>query len=178
MKYVLSFLGICFVCCGLFFCKEKKSENVTFANDDYMRIHITANSNFDSDLNIKYKVKDEVVEFLIPKLAYAEDRRQAEQIILENLDDIKIVVDNVLICEGVPYDAKISIEQELIPTRVYNNLVLKEGVYQCLKIDLGDAKGDNWWCVVFPAVCFLSSKNSGNYVYISKIWDIICSVTR
>lgn len=178
MKYILSFVGICLVCCGLFFCKETKNYNQTFANNDYMRIHITANSNSDRDQNMKYKVKDAVVDFLIPKLAYAENREQAEQIIFENLEGIKDVVKDLLQAENANYGAKFSIEPEKIPTRAYDNLVLNEGIYQCLKIDLGDANGDNWWCVVFPAVCFLSSKNSGNYVYISKIWDIICSVTR
>ena len=64
------------------------------------------------------------------------------------------------------------------PTRVYDDFSLQSGVYQSLKIDLGQAKGDNWWCVVFPAVCFTSSKNPQNLEYISKIWDTIQSVTK
>ena len=65
-----------------------------------------------------------------------------------------------------------------MPTRAYDNLVLESGVYESLNIALGDAKGDNWWCVVFPAVCFVDTKNYENLEYISKILDIIYRVTN
>lgn len=71
-----------------------------------------------------------------------------------------------------------AVKQENLPDRAYDDLVLEAGVYDCLNIELGNANGDNWWCVVFPAVCFLSSKNPENVVYISKIWEIINRVTQ
>jgi stage II sporulation protein R len=155
-----------------------KKEEVTTLNSDYLRVHITANSNSNKDENIKYLVKDAVVEFLIPKLADAQTKQDATAIVLENLEQIEEVSNAVLKSEGATYLATATILEEEIPARDYDNLVLESGIYECLKIDLGQAKGDNWWCVVFPAVCFLSSKNFDNYVYISKIWDIICSVTN
>ena len=177
MKYILSFVGIAIISCALFFCGGNKN-NKQDINGDYMRIHITANSNTVTDQNLKYEIKDSVVDFLIPLLAYAEDKSQATEIIVKNIEKIQEISNNILKSAGVRYQAKVSVVQENIPARVYDGLVLEEGVYDCLKIDLGAAKGDNWWCVVFPAVCFLSSKNYENYVYVSKIWDIICSVTQ
>lgn len=175
MKYILSFIGIGIICCAIFLCAEK-NETFQSINEDYMRIHITANSNSVKDQNLKYEVKDDVVEFLIPLLAFAENKDDAMQIIYQNLNEIRNVVVETLRKANVCYSASVSIERENIPTRSYDSLLLESGLYDCLKIDLGEAKGDNWWCVVFPAVCFISSKNSENYVYISKIWNIINNI--
>ena len=174
MKYILSFFGIVAIFCAVFFCTKKGNE----VNDDYLRIHITANSNSDFDKNIKYKVKDAVVDFLIPMLGDVKDKESAEILLKDNLQKIEAVANDALCRFGVKYNAQVTLVEEKIPTRVYDDFSLQSGVYQSLKIDLGQAKGDNWWCVVFPAVCFTSSKNLQNLEYISKIWDTIQSVTK
>ncbi len=174
MKYILSFFGIVAIFCAVFFCTKKGNE----VNDDYLRIHITANSNSDFDKNIKYKVKDAVVDFLIPMLGDVKDKESAEILLKDNLQKIEAVANDALCRFGVKYNAQVTLVEEKIPTRVYDDFSLQSGVYQSLKIDLGQAKGDNWWCVVFPAVCFTSSKNPQNLEYISKIWDTIQSVTK
>ena len=175
MKILLSLLGVGIVAVGIFFFANKPIDNV---NEDYMRIHIVANSNSRRDEDIKYLVKDAVVEFLIPYLAEAENKEEASQIILSKQSKIIEVINSVLKNQGVNYHANVKVIEENIPTRGYDNLVLDGGVYECLRIELGNAKGDNWWCVVFPAVCFVNSKNPQNYEYISKIWDMIYSVTK
>ena len=174
MKYILSFFGIVAIFCAVFFCTKKGNE----VNDDYLRIHITANSNSDFDKNIKYKVKDAVVDFLIPMLGDVKDKESAEILLKDNLQKIEAVANDALCRFGVKYNAQVTLVEEKIPTRVYDDFSLQSGVYQSLKRDLGQAKGDNWWCVVFPAVCFTSSKNPQNLEYISKIWDTIQSVTK
>ena len=174
MKYILSFFGIVAIFCAVFFFTKKGNE----VNDDYLRIHITANSNSDFDKNIKYKVKDAVVDFLIPMLGDVKDKESAEILLKDNLQKIEAVANDALCRFGVKYNAQVTLVEEKIPTRVYDDFSLQSGVYQSLKIDLGQAKGDNWWCVVFPAVCFTSSKNPQNLEYISKIWDTIQSVTK
>ena len=174
MKYILSFFGIVAIFCAVFFCTKKGNE----VNDDYLRIHITANSNSDFDKNIKYKVKDAVVDFLIPMLGDVKDKESAEILLKDNLQKIEAVANDALCRFGVKYNAQVTLVEEKIPTRVYDDFSLQSGVYQSLKIDLGQEKGDNWWCVVFPAVCFTSSKNPQNLEYISKIWDTIQSVTK
>ena len=174
MKYILSFFGIVAIFCAVFFCTKKGNEVI----DDYLRIHITENSNSDFDKNIKYKVKDAVVDFLIPMLGDVKDKESAEILLKDNLQKIEAVANDALCRFGVKYNAQVTLVEEKIPTRVYDDFSLQSGVYQSLKIDLGQAKGDNWWCVVFPAVCFTSSKNPQNLEYISKIWDTIQSVTK
>mgnify|MGYP001861486736 FL=1 len=174
MKYILSFVGIVTIACAICFCGNGNKSS----NDDYMRIHVVANSNSDFDQNLKYKVKDVVVDFLIPLLSEAENKEEAAEIISTNLNKIQEIANATLKFEGASYSANVAVKQENLPDRAYDDLVLEAGVYDCLNIELGNANGDNWWCVVFPAVCFLSSKNPENVVYISKIWEIINRVTQ
>ncbi len=174
MKFILSFVSIMIIAIALIFCGQANEEK----NEDYMRIHVVANSNSEQDKSIKYLVKDAVVDFLIPLLAEATTKVEAEEIIAENLNKIKGVADDVLNNQGVNYFATVTIQEEKIPTRLYGDMVFEEGIYESLNIKLGNAKGDNWWCVVFPAVCFVDTKSFQNIEYISKIWDIINDVTK
>ena len=174
MKYILSLVGVGIIICAIFLCGGKRNE----VNQDYLRIHISANSNSAQDQNVKYVVKDAVVDFLIPYLADATTKDEAMKIVQVNLNKIEEVANQALMAEGVSYGATIRLSEEEVPARAYSNLVLESGIYDCLEIELGNAQGDNWWCVVFPAVCFLSSENLENCEYISKIWEIINSVTN
>lgn len=145
---------------------------------EYLRIHIRANSNSAEDQRVKYMVKDAIVEALIPLLANAETKDEAEKIISQNFDFINAVADEVLKEEGFSYHGKTRLDREEFPTRTYDNVTLPAGVYDAVIVDLGSGDGDNWWCLVYPAFCFTKSENSTNYEYISKIWEIINRVTR
>lgn len=176
MKYIMSFLGVGLIVVAILFCggwNKKQS-----ANQDYLRIHIVANSNSSFDQNLKYLVKDAVVEYLTSKLENAEDAVAAKAIVTNNAAQLEAVANAVLLQSGAAYTCKITLTEEDMPTRAYGNLTLEGGVYPSLKITLGQGKGDNWWCVVFPAVCFIDSKNIENFEYISKIWDMINGVTN
>ncbi len=143
---------------------------------DYLRIHIRANSNFSVDQNVKYKVKDAVVEALIPILADIESKAEAEKVMSENFSYIESVANKVLAKEGFSYTANAKIDNEYFPTRTYDDITLEEGFYDALILELGSGQGDNWWCILFPAFCFTKTTNSANVVYISRIWEIIKSV--
>lgn len=176
MKYILSFLGLGLIVVAVMFCGGWNKKQTS--NEDYLRIHVVANSNTSFDQNLKYLVKDAVVEYLVPELENAQDATAAKTIVGENLQAIENVVNAVLRVSGAEYLCQIDIMQEEMPTRDYGNLTLAGGVYSSLKITLGAGSGDNWWCVVFPAVCFIDTKNVENYEYISKIWDMINGVTN
>lgn len=172
MKYILSFFGVILIIFSAVIFNNKEE------NSNCMRIHVTANSNSIEDENAKYFVKDAVVEFLIPILSEIESKDEAQATILKNLAKIEEVANMALFKYGAKYSAKVFVGEEHIPARAYGDYVFESGVYESLQIELGDAKGDNWWCAVFPAVCFVSSKNSTNFVYISKILEIINNVTN
>lgn len=144
---------------------------------EYLRIHIRANSNSQEDQEVKYQVKDAVVDVLIPILSDVETFQQAKAEVEKNFPLIEDVSNNVLKANGFDYGVSAQIKREHFPSRVYDGLVLEEGEYDALIINLGSGEGNNWWCLVFPAFCFTKTTNSDNVVYISKIWQIIKNIT-
>lgn len=138
---------------------------------EYLRIHVRADSNLEADQAVKYKVKDEVVKFITPYAAQCTSKERAVQIISSVLDEIEEVCDKVLRQNGFAYTSKAQIRAEKFPTRVYGGLTLEEGVYDALIIELGSGSGDNWWCVIYPPLCFTSG--GGKVEYRSAIYDIV-----
>lgn len=171
MKYIIGIISALAIILVFAFCfPMSPPEN---AQAEYLRIHIRANSNSVEDQNVKYKVKEAVVDALIPLLADIDTFEEAKLVMSENFELIENVANNVLEEEGFSYKAKASIDNEYFPTRVYEDLTLEEGYYDALIIKLGSGEGNNWWCLVYPAFCFTQSDNAENVVYISKIWQII-----
>lgn len=149
------------------------SNFVHTSNSDYLRIHITANSNEMVDQNIKYKIKDEIVEYLIPYLSECKSQQDAYKIVESKAYEIETLTNRILKSNGLSYNAIVKLGEEDFPNRSYDGFVLEEGFYDALIIDLGEAKGDNWWCVVYPPLCFSNPKTSNNVKYKSKIVEII-----
>ena len=143
----------------------------TQVQTEYLRIHVRANSNDSLDQAIKYKIKVQIVLYLTPKIAECDTKIKAINMLNSSLGDIKDIADKVLAQSGFNYQAKASLKEEQFPTRVYGNLELESGIYDALIIELGSGQGDNWWCVVYPPLCFTGEGT--NYVYRSKILDII-----
>ena len=127
-------------------------------------------------LIIKYEVKDKVVEYLTPFIAEYQTKADAEKGIGERLRKVEEIAKQVLSKKGFSYGAKASIERESFPLRVYEEFTLPAGEYTALIIRLGSGKGDNWWCVVYPPLCFSTTTN--NVVYKSKIQEIIRSFKK
>ncbi|MBR1983436.1 MAG: stage II sporulation protein R [Clostridia bacterium] len=149
----------------------KTNGNLFQTNTEVLRIHIRADSNQTEDQQVKYKVKDAVVEFLTPKLSDCNTKSKAEETIKSLLSEIETVCDGVLEENGYDYKSKAKINVEEFPTRVYGGLTLENGFYDALIIELGSGSGDNWWCVVYPPLCFTGEGK--NYVYRSKLKQII-----
>lgn len=124
---------------------------------DYFRIHIRANSNLEVDQQVKYKVKGEVVNFITPYLIDCDTKDDSIEVIAELLDEIENVCDRCLAQNGFYYTSTARIAEEEFPTRVYDNVTLEAGVYDALIIELGEGVGDNWWCIVYPPLCFVNN---------------------
>lgn len=138
---------------------------------EYLRIHIRAESNLEADQNVKYRVKNAVVEFLTPYIAECDTKAKADNILKSLLPQIERVANETLAENGFDYKSAALFETQEFPTRVYGDLTLEKGYYDALIINLGSGKGDNWWCVVYPPLCFTGE--GSNYVYKSKIYEII-----
>ena len=123
-------------------------------SEQYLRIHIRANSNEACDQDVKYAVKQAVVDTLTPYLAGVQTKEQAMSIVESRLRDIERAADRVLAQHGMGYVSHAALCRERFPDRDYQDLTLQAGVYDALIVSLGSGTGDNWWCVVFPPLCF------------------------
>ena len=141
------------------------------AEAEYLRIHVRANSNSAIDQQVKYDVKDEAVKFITPYIKECVTKQAAMEVMGGLIPQIEEVCERALEERGYNYGARAQIRQEKFPTRVYGELTLEEGVYDALIIELGTGKGDNWWCVIYPPLCFTSA--SADVQYRSVIKDII-----
>ena len=129
---------------------------------EYIRLHVRADSNESEAQELKLKVRDAVVAYLTIQAKRVTDRDEMERLIQKELPHITEIADEVLQEEGAPYRAVARLAVENFPERSYGDLVLEEGEYQALILELGSGKGDNWWCVAYPPLCFIAAEENGD----------------
>lgn len=142
-------------------------------NSEILRIHIRANSNEHIDQSVKYQVKDAVISAMLPILTDCKSKTEAEQKMQENFFIIENAANKVLMANGFSYTAKARLAREEFPARAYGSAVYDAGFYDALILELGEAKGDNWWCVVYPPLCFLQTNNASEVKYTSKLAELV-----
>jgi stage II sporulation protein R len=135
-----------------------------------LRIHIRADSDETGAQAVKYAVRDAVVDYLTPVAAKAQNFSQAAVLLESELAAVEGVANAVLRGQGFDYRANATLQTERFPTRKYGEFVLEEGEYLALIVKLGRGEGQNWWCVIYPPLCFAGQQN---IVYKSKILELI-----
>ena len=160
-------LSIIFLTAG---CQRMISGETPKEETEYLRIHVRANSNSDEDQAIKYCIKDQIVKYLTPFIAQCHSKSEAVQVIAQKKATLEYIIDEILISNGLEYSSHIAVRNEKFPTRVYQEFTLESGYYDAVIVELGEAKGDNWWCVVYPPLCFTGGEN---VKYSSLILQII-----
>ena len=121
-----------------------------------LRLHVLANSNSAFDQELKLKVKDEIVTYLTPLLRDSKNIDETKKIINSNISELKNLA-SLTVNKYSNYKVNVSISNSNFPTKTYGNISLPAGNYEALKVEIGDAKGNNWWCVMFPPLCFTNS---------------------
>lgn len=148
----------------------------TGGETEYLRIHVRANSNSIADQSVKYSVRDEIVAYLAPYVAECDTREKAMNMLSSQAGNIQKRINSFLIKRGFSYGCKVRIDNEYFPTRVYEDITLEEGYYDAVIVELGSGEGNNWWCIVYPPLCF--TKGEGTVKYRSKIEEIIRKFTQ
>jgi stage II sporulation protein R len=136
----------------------EKSNQVT--QGDLLRFHVIANSDSVYDQKIKLLVRDEVIKYMEPYLSQAQTAEEAASIVQKQSSVIEKVADNCLGARKVGYSARVELGNFNFPVKAYGNLILPEGKYQAMRVVLGEGQGQNWWCVLFPPLCFIDISNS------------------
>lgn len=117
------------------------------------RLHILANSDSDFDQELKLKVRNKVLQATEEMYKECDSIEEAIEVTNQNLKFIEDTAQKVVAFYGYDYDVEVEVTRDYFNTRVYEDFTLPAGYYNCLRINIGKAKGHNWWCVMFPAVC-------------------------
>lgn len=124
-----------------------------------IRFHVIANSDTTEDQELKLKVRDGVIAYLQPKLENSKSIEESEDIIKHEYDNLEKISKNIIYEDGYDYNIDIGLQYSHFPAKQYSNMVLPAGKYKALKIIIGEGKGKNWWCVMFPPLCFVDDQN-------------------
>lgn len=166
------------------------STDTAFAKQNLIRLHVIANSDLPKDQNLKLDVRDAILCETKEILSDVHDKLQAQELLNVNKIKLQKAAENVVHSKGFNYPVAIQIGNFPFPQKSYGKLSLPEGYYDAMRIEIGDAVGENWWCVLFPPLCLADlegvdsdlihiKKNEGqensqktfNLVFKSKVWD-------
>ena len=137
--------------------------------DSVIRLHVVANSDSEEDQALKLKVRDAILAASAEKLSAAKTREEAIELVTEELGALEDTARVTISDEGYDYPVKIKLCEEDYPTKNYESFCFPSGNYLSLQVLIGDAEGQNWWCVLFPPLCLSAAtdKTSAEDAFIS-----------
>lgn len=128
-------------------------------SENVFRLHVIANSDSKEDQDLKYKVRDNLIKYMNSISKDISTKEETIKLANENIDNFSNIAKNTILENGFNYDVKIEIGNFDFPTKTYGDISLPAGFYDALKVEIGEAKGKNWWCVMFPSLCFVDISN-------------------
>lgn len=128
-------------------------------SQDVFRLHILANSDSEADQSLKIKVRDKVLDYTEDLFNSANSKEEAESIISDNLQSISNVAYQTVLDNGYDYAVTAEITNMYFTTRYYEGYTLPSGMYDALRITIGEGEGHNWWCVMYPSICISSAED-------------------
>ena len=123
--------------------------------NNVFRLHVIANSDSEEDQNLKYIVRDSILSYVNGILENINNKEDVALTINNHIDEIKNIAQQAVYNEGFTYDVEIEVGNFKFPTKTYGNISLPPGLYDALRVKIGNASGKNWWCVMFPPLCFV-----------------------
>ena len=121
--------------------------------DSVVRLHIVANSNSDADQEVKLKIRDAILEYVSEEYPNGATKEEAAKHLKGNLAEIEEIAIDVLKKSGFDHMVSANYGVYSFPTKEYDGLALPAGKYEAVRVELGQAKGENWWCIMFPPLC-------------------------
>ena len=172
MKKTLIVLGIIL---GTYMIIGVKAEELVEIPNNAIRIRVIANSNSEYDQEKKSEIRKEVQLYMQDLLKDAKTTEEARTIINNNLNNLNKKLDNYLTQINYNKEYKINFGLNYFPEKEYKGIKYKEGLYESLLITLGEGKGNNWWCVLFPPICLLEAEETetDNIEYKSLVKELI-----
>ncbi len=137
-------------------CAISYAQNIsTNIASSVFRLHVIANSDSKEDQDLKYKVRDNLLKYMNKICKDCTSKEEAISLVEKNKDIFKQIALDTIRNEGFSYNVNINIGNFEFPTKNYGDISLPAGLYDALRVEIGEAKGQNWWCVMFPPLCFV-----------------------
>lgn len=149
---IIFILLIIYILLSLFSYSSAVSTNI---QNSVFRLHVIANSDSKEDQNLKYKVRDALIEYMNSISKDITSKEDAVNIAIKNKNEFYNIAKKVVLDNGFDYNVNIEIGNFSFPTKTYGDISLPSGFYDALKVEIGEASGQNWWCVMFPSLCFI-----------------------
>ena len=127
--------------------------------ESVVRLHVLANSDSDEDQALKLKVRDAILAYVSPRVIDSKSREDAIKILQGELASIEDIAKSVVLEQGYEYKVQVTLTLEDYPTRNYESLSFPSGEYVSLRVLIGEAEGQNWWCVLFPPLCLSAASD-------------------
>ena len=164
-KWVLLFLLFLLATNGYFSIRDvSAAQDLYTAQDaipeDAIRLRILANSDSISDQTLKRKIRDAVAADIHEWIKNYETKEEASQVIQDKIPELRQIIETIMEERNQVQPFTIELTQTEFPTKLYGSTLYQAGTYEALKIVLGEGKGANWWCVLFPPLCFLGFSSS------------------
>ena len=128
----------------------------TDLSESFFRLHVIANSDSDADQALKYKVRDNLIEYMNTLCTNVISKEEALEIAKNNKDNFTQIAEKTISENGFNYPVTVEIGNFSFPTKEYGDVSLPAGYYDALRVKIGKAQGKNWWCVMFPPLCFVN----------------------
>ncbi len=141
------------ICAFTHAASAKAMESLT---SEVFRFHVIANSDSSEDQSLKLKVRDSVLEKYLNQLTASPSKQATVDFFNNNMEEVKATAQNTLRENGCSLPVTVAVTKSAFPIRHYGDVTLPAGTYDCLRIEIGSAKGHNWWCVMYPPLCYVS----------------------
>lgn len=146
--------------CGLMYFYGKATDGQRLQREiarEVIRLHVVANSDSGEDQELKLGVKEEILSLLRERMREDETVTMAQQTIRDNLDEIEETASRYVRDRGYTYPVRAELGTCYFPVKEYGDLTFPAGEYKALKVNIGKSEGKNWWCVMYPTLCFVDS---------------------
>ena len=142
------------VCSGFYSSQYSQKIQSGIANE-VVRFHVLANGDADFDQELKLKVRDAVLENFREELSSSKNREETKKLLESRLDEIILCAEEIIAKENYNYKVTASLAKDRFPSKTYGDVTFPAGEYEALRIEIGEAVGQNWWCVMYPPLCFV-----------------------
>ncbi len=153
LKKIICALCVGFLCASIINFEFKTTEAAL--SKSFIRLHVLANSDEDFDQKLKLKVRDRIIKETEGIFDDNSDFAVAKEEIQLNMEKIQKCAEDEIAKNGYDYPVSVRLGKSDFPTKEYGDLVLPKGEYEALRVEIGKAEGQNWWCVLFPPLCFV-----------------------